>query len=90
MTLTATRPAVTLPFASRTESGTDYWTVAETGDWSADNRTGRAHADALVEQMHESGFPGTLAHVVRAMVDHGAVGGVEIGFLNRIAEHAIG
>ena len=84
-----TQSASSLPFASTSNGQVDYWAVAETGDWSADNCAGRSHADALVRQMLETGFPGTLPHVVRAMFDRGTIGGVEVGFLNRIAEHAI-
>ena len=61
----------------------------KSGDWSADNRLGRAYADACLDYMRQSAFPGLLAHVLTAMIGGGQLGGVEIGFLHGIAVRAM-
>lgn len=75
-----------LPFVQ----GTRLWVTAPTGDWAQDNETGRGHADVLVDHIAEHGPPTLLAWVAKAIVEHGAWTGVEVGFFHRIAERAVG
>ena len=80
---------VSLPFTTTDDGKICYWAVEGSGEWGADNATGRGHADALIADMKATDFPGTLAHVVHAMIDRGTFGGVEVGFLNQIAQRTL-
>jgi len=82
--------AASLPFVRAAGDHIEsLWSIEESGDWSADNRLGRAYADACLDYMRQSEFPGFLAHVVRAMVEKKQFGGVEVGFLHFIAIRAV-
>ncbi|MFT4913339.1 MAG: hypothetical protein ACI9YM_001936 [Brevundimonas sp.] len=74
-----------LPFSN----GQDYWAIAESGDWSADNRTGRQAAADLLRVMTFQDAPHLLGFVVKAMMTKGRFGGVEAGFCQAIAEAAV-
>jgi hypothetical protein len=67
----------------------DFWIIAETGDWAADNDIGRAAAIELARDMTASDFPPLLGYVVSSMIEKGRFGGVEVGFLHFFAEHAM-
>lgn len=84
MTETESAYAV-LPFAD----GQDYWPLAESGDWSADNRTGRQAAADLLRVMTFQDAPPLLGFVVKAVMAKGRFGGVEVGFCQAIAEAAV-
>lgn len=74
-----------LPFVSVEGTHKDLWAVQETGDTAADNATGREHALELVRYMRDNEAAPTLGHIVRAMVEKGRFGPIEIGFCQRIA-----
>lgn len=78
-----------LSFVSVTDTAKDFWTIKATGDWGADNQTGKAAADELLAEMAGSGVPITLSSVARAIVEKGAWTGVEVGFFTRIGAHTI-
>ena len=81
----------TLPFVEAQANGqpSNLWAVLPTGIWSADNDTGGAHADALLDHIAAAGQPMLLGHVVKAIVDGGTWSGVECGFCHRIALRAV-
>ena len=82
--------AAGLPFVHAVDDHIEsLWSIEESGDWSADNRLGRAYADACLDYMRQSEFPGLLAHVLTAMIGSRRLGGVEIGFLHGIAVRAM-
>lgn len=68
---------------------TSMWSPNASGNYSLDNKIGRTHADQCVDLMRRQNNPALLGQVVRAMVDKGRFGGVEVGFMNRVADHAI-
>lgn len=74
-----------LSFVQPDKSGYDMWAVTASGDWSADNATGRQHALALIGYMKVHNAPQLLGHVVRSMTEHQKFGGVEVGFFTEIA-----
>ena len=78
-----------LSFISISDTEKDFWTPAATGNWAADNQTGRAAADELLAEMAGSGVPIALSSVAQAIVAKGAWTGVEVGFFTRIGAHAI-
>jgi len=84
---------LSLPFVRVSEmpvgASADLWATSETGNWSADNRAGASYAVALLDYMRERGAPNMLGSVVRAMIDKGHYGGVEVGFLHAVATAAI-
>ena len=55
-------------------------------DWAIENTKGRGEADALIERMKLEGSPLAL---IRRLDPEAQASGVEIGFLNRLAEHLI-
>lgn len=63
---------------------------AETGDWGADNRAGRAAALALISRMHDREAPFLLGHLMKELIAIGRYCGVEVGFCQQIAEKALG
>lgn len=67
-------------------NGQDYWPLPETGDWSADCATGRAAAADLCRVMYFQDATPLLGFVVKAMIEKGRFGGVEVGFCQVIAE----
>ena len=79
---------LTLPFLADREPTPDrpfgraFWRNANTGDSAVDNLIGEAWARRLME--HRARWPSQvslLPGIVRDMVDLGARGGVEVGFL---------
>lgn len=65
----------------------DFWCPARTGDWAADNITGRLYADRVISELQgEAKAPNFLGSIVRDMVRKGIYSGVEVGFFQRIAE----
>jgi len=82
--------AASLPFVRAAGDHIEsLWSIVESGDWSADNQLGRAYADACLDYMRQSEFPGLLAHVLTEMIGSRRLGGVEIGFLHGIAVRAM-
>jgi len=67
----------------------DLWSVPETGDYAADNATGRHIAEAVLSDMRDSGAPILLGHVAKAIAAKGRHGGVEVGFWHTIASATI-
>jgi hypothetical protein len=59
----------------------DFWVVAETGDWAADNKIGEGLAQELFQVMRDSRDPNLLGLCVKDMILHGRFGGIEFGFL---------
>jgi hypothetical protein len=57
-----------------------------TGDWSTDNRTGRHYAKNVVRFVCAGPRPTILGLMVKAMIEKGEFGGVEVGFFQEIAE----
>lgn len=81
-----------LPFvASMGSVVTDYWaTPPESGDWAADNWTGRSYADGLFAACTDGELGMVLSHVANAITARGEYGGIEVGFFNRLGEIASG
>lgn len=68
--------------------GRDYWPLPETGNWSDDCAAGRAAGADLLRVMAANELPPLLGIVMRAMVQKGRFGGVEVGFCQVIGEAA--
>lgn len=65
---------------------TDYWAPQpQTGDWADDNQIGREYADELVGCPTDE-IPLLLNYAIEQMVRKGRYEGIEVGFVNRIAE----
>jgi hypothetical protein len=71
----------------RTRRLAGLWEDYNTGDWVADNRSGRQKADDLVKSLRGPLSPAVLGHMVKAMLEIDHYGGVECGFFHRIAEY---
>lgn len=70
-----------LPFVtSRDGHAISLWAVQASGDWAADNTTGRGYADALIRYMGATGDAGILGLVARAISETGRQDGVQAGF----------
>ena len=69
--------------------GETMWEPDESGVYALDNKIGRTHADQCVDLMRRQGNPSILSHVVKDMVGRGRYGGVEVGFMHRVADHAV-
>ena len=85
---------LSLPFTEALEVEGDcfrieYWKLCVDNDYSRACSLGRDYADELIEYMSKSLDVSLLPRVIAAMVAMGAGGGVEVGFLTRIAEAAI-
>lgn len=77
-----------IPFDGRLSfvANADMWSVVESGDWAADNRTGAKFANELLGYMREdTNRVPMLGHVIRDMVQKGQFGPIEIGFVHRLA-----
>lgn len=76
-----------LPFVQAQANGqpSSLWAVTSSGVWSADNDTGGAYADALIDLMSSTAQPFLLGFVMKAIMDAGAWTGVECGFCHAIA-----
>jgi hypothetical protein len=85
-----THPLTSLPFVQADDAGqvASMWNVAPTGDWSADNVAGAAHADDLIGLMSRTENPTILSHVVKAIGGREWTG-LEVGFFHRLATVAI-
>ena len=73
-----------LPFVQKLngpERFKDLWSVEPTGDWTADNVTGHAYAEALFTYMADHDAPEVLGSIVGAMIEKGQRSGIEAGFL---------
>jgi len=78
-----------LPFIQADTTGKKFWAVTPTDDYAADNATGRAYADALIAYMKETGAVNLLGSIVRSMMESRTYGGIEVGFMHRIAETVV-
>lgn len=80
-----------LPFVTATlGTATRLWDVTPTRNWSDDNATGAAYAQALIDHMKEHDAPFVLGHVVKALPPPAEWTGIEIGFVQGIACAAAG
>ena len=78
-----------LSFVKSVEGKRVMWSVEETGDWAQDNEIGKAAAIECLRYMRQQQAPNILALVMEAMIAQGRSGGVEVGFMTRIAIAAI-
>ncbi|WP_027533815.1 hypothetical protein [Bradyrhizobium sp. WSM3983] len=79
-----------LPFVKDEGAGLNLWNVLPSGDWAADNKTGRAHGEACVAFMRGEKNPAILFTIVDTIVRRAeAIGGIECGFFQTIAEATI-
>ncbi len=76
-------PARFTPSSPRPRS---FWHVEPTGDYASDLQTGQAYADAAIGFIRATGFRPLLGWIVRDMIAAGQDSGVEIGFVDRIAD----
>ena len=80
-----------LPFVTaRLGAATVMWDVSPTRNWSADNDTGAAYAQTLIDHMKAHDAPFVLGHVVKALPPPAEWTGIEIGFIQGIASAAAG
>lgn len=61
------------------------WKPERSGDWSADNATGRTMAIEAVSRMRQDGNPVMLGHLVKQMIEGGVYDGVETGFFHALS-----
>ena len=76
-----------LPFVEAQANGqpSNLWAVTPSGAWSADNDTGVAYAEALMDHMARNGQPMLLGYVIKAIAEAGVWTGIECGFCHSIA-----
>jgi hypothetical protein len=67
----------------------EVWAPDITGDWTIDCSRGRAYAEEALDFMRATDNPSCLGHIVKGMIGAGRYTGVEVGFLQRIAEEAL-
>jgi hypothetical protein len=72
------------------EKVSSMWAPESSGVYALDNKIGRTHADQCVDLMRREDNPNLLNHVMRDMVEGGQYGGIEVGFVTRVARHTIG
>jgi hypothetical protein len=81
-----------LPFVTVKETSVDYWDVQSSGRepdaWAKDCSLGRMHAMAAIEVMHKTEFTPLLGAIVQSMIKRGQFEGIEVGFLQCIADRA--
>jgi hypothetical protein len=73
-------------------SGIDYWAVKSSGSYSRDYETGRVLGGeylAFIGRYPTVGNATLLNCIVREMAERGQIGGLEIGFLRCVNEHAM-
>ncbi|MGJ0454182.1 MAG: hypothetical protein ACR65T_13285 [Methylocystis sp.] len=73
-------------------TGINYWAVKPSGSYSRDCETGRALAGeylSFVGRYPTIGNATLLSCIVRDMAGRGQIGGLEIGFLRCVNEHAM-
>jgi hypothetical protein len=63
--------------------------VQPTGDWGADNDTGRDYARALMRYMRVTQTPFILGYVMKEIASKGSITGIEIGFFNAIGHELV-
>ena len=88
-TIETAAPTITaahLPFVQ----GRNYWSVTPSGDYADDCATGRAYARDALLWMVCGDFGAMLGYIVQAMPRGTNMGGIEIGFLQGIADAAMG
>ncbi|MBK3775925.1 hypothetical protein GAY31_17460 [Azospirillum brasilense] len=80
-----------LPFVQDRDGhlGRDFWCVAGTGNYAVDYKHGEALARRALAYMAQQRLPEILVWIVRAMHEHGHIGGVETGFLRGISDAAL-
>ena len=82
-------PKIDMPFADMTKDKIDWWVVKPSGDWSADNDTGRAYAKALIRYMRAHKTPFLLGYVMTEIATKNSITGIEAGFFNAICQELI-
>jgi hypothetical protein len=73
-------------------SGIDHWAVKPSGNYSLDYKAGRAIGSeylAFVGRYPTVGHSVLLNTIVRGMATRGQIGGLELGFLSCVNEHAM-
>jgi hypothetical protein len=73
-----------LPFIQDTSKGRTFWSVQESGDYSADCAAGANLASELVADIRRQKRPELLGWAVADMVAKGKMTGVEVGFMAEI------
>jgi len=66
---------------------TIYWHPLVTGDWAKDNKQGRDYATRIVARAQAAGSPMLIFRVIGDMVRAGRFNGVEVGFVQKVAEY---
>ncbi len=76
-----------LTFTGRREDGgINLWSPAEVaGEWDEQCRVGRGYGREAADYIRESGDAAMLPAVVRAIVERGSFGGVEVGFFAKLS-----
>lgn len=67
-------------------SGHDYWSIAESGDWTRDHQAGRAAGAELIRTIMLERAPYLMGYVMRDMLAHARWGAIEIGFADALGE----
>ena len=62
----------------------DFWCVQETGNWSRDVATGRAHARDVLRFMQEERAPHVLNWITSEMIHKRHFGPIEVGFFHEL------
>jgi hypothetical protein len=71
-----------------TNDGTPVWLPDRSGSYSTQCERGRSYASALMATICDDDLTPRFGAVLRAMVEGGEWGAVEIGFAQQIAEFA--
>ena len=79
-------PRIDMPFADLSKEPFDWWVVEPSGNWSADNDTGREYAKALMRYSRAHQTPFILGYVMKEIARKGSITGIEVGFFNAIGE----
>jgi hypothetical protein len=62
----------------------DFWSVKESGNWSRDIATGRAHAREALRFMHEERASHVLNWIASEMIQKRHFGPIEVGFFHEL------
>jgi hypothetical protein len=62
----------------------DFWSVQESGNWSRDIATGRAHARDTLRFISEKRAPHALNWIASEMIQKRHFGPVEVGFFHEL------
>jgi hypothetical protein len=57
----------------------------ETMTWDEQNARGRLQAEELIKRIRKGEMPTLLGPAVKAMIERGVYGGIEVGFFHAIA-----